>query len=142
MKFSANSFIWVSPFSNRSLDVLDKVKGTEEEMVGVKIIRRSLEEPLRQIAHNSGVDGSVVLNKVLTESKTFGFGYNAETNEYEDLLKAGVIDPTKVTRTALENAASIAGLLLTTEAVIAEKPDDKKGQMMPQMPGGGMEGMY
>jgi chaperonin GroEL len=125
----------------RCIDVLDKVKGDEEEMVGVKIIRRSLEEPLRQIAHNSGVDGSVVLNKVLNESKVFGFGYNAESNQYEDLLKAGVIDPTKVTRTALENAASIAGLLLTTEAVIAEKPDDKKPSM-PQMPGGGMGDMY
>ena len=125
----------------RCIDILDKVKGSEEEMVGVKIIRRSLEEPLRQIAHNSGVDGSVVLNKVLNESKTFGFGYNAETNQYEDLLKAGVIDPTKVTRTALENAASIAGLLLTTEAVIAEKPEDKKAAM-PQMPGGGMGDMY
>jgi chaperonin GroEL len=124
----------------RCIDVLDKVKGNEEEMVGVKIIRRSLEEPLRQIAHNSGVDGSVVLNKVLND-KTFGYGYNAESNQYEDLLKAGVIDPTKVTRTALENAASIAGLLLTTEAVIAEKPDDKK-QAMPQMPGGGMGDMY
>ncbi len=125
----------------RCIDILDKVKGSEEEMVGVKIIRRSLEEPLRQIAHNSGVDGSVVLNKVLNESKTFGFGYNAETNVYEDLLKAGVIDPTKVTRTALENAASIAGLLLTTEAVIAEKPEDKKNAM-PPMPGGGMGDMY
>ncbi|MFZ1685292.1 MAG: TCP-1/cpn60 chaperonin family protein, partial [Candidatus Zixiibacteriota bacterium] len=124
----------------RCIDVLDKVKGNEEEMVGVKIIRRSLEEPLRQIAHNSGVDGSVVLNKVLND-KTFGFGYNAESNQYEDLLKAGVIDPTKVTRTALENAASIAGLLLTTEAVIAEKPDDRK-PAMPQMPGGGMGDMY
>jgi chaperonin GroEL len=124
----------------RCIDVLDKVKGNEEEMVGVKIIRRSLEEPLRQIAHNSGVDGSVVLNKVLND-KTFGYGYNAESNQYEDLLKAGVIDPTKVTRTALENAASIAGLLLTTEAVIAEKPDDRK-PAMPQMPGGGMGDMY
>jgi len=123
----------------RCTDVLDKVKATEDEMVGVKIVRKAIEEPLRQIAINAGVEGSVVLNKVIGEKGAYG--YNAETNVYEDLMKAGVIDPTKVTRTALENAASIAGLLLTTEAIIAEKPEEKKG--MPQMPGGGgMGDMY
>ncbi|PWB73141.1 chaperonin GroEL [candidate division GN15 bacterium] len=123
----------------RCIDTLDKVKAGEDEMVGVKIVRRSIEEPLRQIAVNAGVEGSVVLNRVLNEKGSFG--YNAETNTYEDLMKAGVIDPTKVTRTALENAASIAGLLLTTEAVIAEKPEEKKA--MPPMPGGGgMGDMY
>ena len=123
----------------RTMKALDAVKGTDEEMVGVKIIRRAIEEPLRQIAINAGVEGSVVLNRVMAESGAFG--YNADTNTFEDLMKAGVIDPTKVTRTALENAASIAGLLLTTEAVIVEKPEEKKGGM-PQMPGGGMGDMY
>ncbi len=123
----------------RCMDALDKVKATEDELVGVKIVRKAIEEPLRQIAINAGVEGSVVLNKVMGEKGAYG--YNAETNVYEDLMKAGVIDPTKVTRTALENAASIAGLLLTTEAVIAEKPEDKKA--MPPMPGGGgMGDMY
>ena len=123
----------------RCMDALDKVKATEDEQVGVKIVRKAIEEPLRQISINAGVEGSVVLNKVMAEKGAYG--YNADTNVYEDLMKAGVIDPTKVTRTALENAASIAGLLLTTEAVIAEKPEDKKA--MPQMPGGGgMGDMY
>jgi chaperonin GroEL len=124
----------------RTIKALDLVKATDEEMVGVKIIRRAIEEPLRQIAINAGVEGSVVLNRVMAEKDAFG--YNADTDSFEDLMKAGVIDPTKVTRTALENAASIAGLLLTTEAVIADKPEDKKGGGMPQMPGGGMGDMY
>jgi len=123
----------------RCMDALDKVKATEDELVGVKIVRKAIEEPLRQISLNAGVEGSVVLNKVMGEKGAYG--YNAETGVYEDLMKAGVIDPTKVTRTALENAASIAGLLLTTEAVIAEKPEEKKA--MPPMPGGGgMGDMY
>ncbi len=122
----------------RTMKALDGVKGTDEEMVGVKIIRRAIEEPLRQIAINAGVEGSVVLNRVMAEKEAFG--YNADTDTFEDLMKAGVIDPTKVTRTALENAASIAGLLLTTEAVIADKPEEKKA--MPPMPGGGMGDMY
>ncbi|MBK7142692.1 MAG: chaperonin GroEL [bacterium] len=124
----------------RTIKALDSVKATDEEMVGVKIIRRAIEEPLRQIAINAGVEGSVVLNRVMAEKDAFG--YNADTDSFEDLMKAGVIDPTKVTRTALENAASIAGLLLTTEAVIADKPEEKKGGGMPQMPGGGMGDMY
>ncbi len=123
----------------RTIKALDALKTDEEAMVGVKIVRRAIEEPIRQIAFNAGVEGSIVINKVYAE--TGSFGYNALTNVYEDLMKAGVIDPTKVCRTALENAASIAGLLLTTEAVIADKPDDKKS--MPQMPGGGgMGDMY
>ncbi|MDZ4724061.1 MAG: chaperonin GroEL [candidate division Zixibacteria bacterium] len=123
----------------RSIAALDNVKASEEEMVGIRIIRRALEEPIRQIAFNSGVEGSIVVNRVINEKGAFG--YNALTNNYEDLMKSGVIDPTKVTRTALENAASIAGLLLTTECVIVDKPEDKKS--MPQMHGGGgMDGMY
>jgi len=123
----------------RCISSLDNVKAAEDEMVGVKIVRRSLEEPIRQIAMNSGVEGSIVVDKVINQAGAYG--YNAETDKYEDLMKAGVIDPTKVTRTALENAASIAGLLLTTEAVITEKPEEKKA--MPPMPGGGgMGDMY
>jgi chaperonin GroEL len=124
----------------RSMHVLDKIKLNNDEMVGVNIVRRSLEEPIRQIANNAGAEGSIVVNKVMNESGSFG--YNAETDTYEDLLKAGVIDPTKVTRNALENASSISGLLLTTQAVVSEKPEDKKG--MPPMPGGppDMGGMY
>ncbi len=121
----------------RTIECLDKVECTEEAKVGVNIIRKALEEPIRQISQNAGFEGSVVVNKVFTEKGSFGF--NAQTNEYEDLMKAGVIDPTKVTRTALENAASIAGLLLTTEAVIVDQPEDKKA--MPDMSGGGMGGM-
>jgi chaperonin GroEL len=123
----------------RAIAALDAMKADEEEMVGIRIVRKALEEPIRQIAQNSGVEGSIVVNKVAAEKGAFG--YNALTDVYEDLFKAGVIDPTKVTRTALENAASIAGLLLTTEAVICEKPEEKKA--MPPMPGGGgMGDMY
>jgi chaperonin GroEL len=103
-------------------------------------VRRSLGEPLRLIAQNAGVEGSNVLDKV-RESKDKNFGYNAATDEYEDLVKAGVIDPTKVTRTALQNAASIAGLLLTTECVVVEKKEDKPAPAGGP-PGGGMGGMY
>ena len=118
---------------------LDKIKGSEDEKIGVDIVRRAIEAPIRAIASNAGVEGSIVLAKV-KESKEKNFGYNAATDEYEDLVKSGVIDPTKVTRTALQNAASIAGLLLTTEAVVVEKKDDKPAPAMP--PGGGMGGMY
>jgi len=123
----------------RCINCLDKVDANVDEMVGVAIIRRALEEPIRQISHNAGVESSVVVNKVLGESGAYG--YNAATDTYEDLLKAGVLDPTKVTRSALENAASIAGLLLTTEAVIADTPDDKKGAPDMGAMGGGMGGM-
>ena len=128
----------------RTIAMLDGIVVEEDEMVGVNIIRKALEEPMRQISTNAGVEASVVINRVLTEKGAFG--YNAHTDVYEDLFKAGVIDPTKVTRTALENAASIAGLLLTTEAVICDKPEKKDGGgdmggMGGGMPGG-MGGMY
>jgi chaperonin GroEL len=106
----------------------------EDEQIGAQILYRALEHPIRQIATNAGVEGSIVVEKV--RAGKGGFGYNAQTNEYEDLVKAGVIDPTKVVRTALQNAASIAGLLLTTEAVVVEIPEADKSPM-----GGGMGGM-
>jgi chaperonin GroEL len=106
----------------RAQAALARVRGTDDEKIGVDIIRRALEEPLRIIAQNAGVEASIVLAKV-KESTERNFGYNAQTDRYEDLVKSGVIDPTKVTRTALQNAASIAGLLLTTECVVAEEPD-------------------
>jgi chaperonin GroEL len=118
---------------------LDKIKGTDDEKIGVEIVRRALEEPIRMIAQNAGAEGSIVVGRV-KESKEKNFGYNAATDAYEDLVRAGVIDPTKVTRTALQNAASIAGLLLTTECVVVEKKEDKPAPAAP--PGGGMGGMY
>jgi chaperonin GroEL len=110
-----------------------------DEQIGVDIIRRSLEEPMRMIAYNAGAEGSIVVEKVRS-SKDDQFGYNALTDTYENLVTAGVIDPTKVARTALQNAASIAGLLLTTEALIVEKKEEKPAPAGP--PGGGMGGMY
>ncbi len=119
---------------------LDKLKGgDDDEKIGVDIVRRAIEEPIRMIAQNAGAEASIVVGKV-KESKDKNFGYNASTNEYEDLVASGVIDPTKVTRTALQNAASIAGLLLTTECVVAEKKEKEKAPPMPG--GGGMGGMY
>ncbi|HXY20794.1 MAG TPA: chaperonin GroEL [Gemmatimonadales bacterium] len=123
----------------RAQAAVGRMKLTEDEKVGADIVRRSLEEPIRMIAQNAGAEGSIVVEKV-RESKEKNFGYNAQTDEYEDLVAAGVIDPTKVTRTALQNAASIAGLLLTTEAVVVEKKEEKPAPAMP--PGGGMGGMY
>jgi chaperonin GroEL len=111
---------------------LKNLRVSEDEKVGVQIVQRALEEPLRWIARNAGADGSVVLDKVKNGKGAFGF--NAATEEFEDLVKAGVVDPTKVVRVALENAASVAGLLITTEAMIAEKPEKKKE--MPAMPPG------
>jgi chaperonin GroEL len=111
----------------------------EDENVGIQILYRALEHPIRQIAQNAGAEGSIVVAKV-REGKG-GFGYNAQTGVYEDLVKAGVIDPTKVVRTALQNAASIAGLLLTTEAVVVEVPEEAAAGGG-GMPGGGMGGMY
>ncbi len=119
----------------RALPALDKVKVEGDEKIGVDIVRKALEEPLRMIAANAGHEGSVVVNEV--KSKDGAYGFNADTEKYEDLIKAGVIDPTKVARTALENAASIASLLITTEAIIAEKPEDKKAPAMPGGYGGG-----
>jgi chaperonin GroEL len=109
----------------------------DDEQSGIEIVRRAIEEPLRQISGNAGFEGSIVVAKV-RDGKD-GFGFNAATGDYEDLIKAGVIDPKKVTRIALQNSSSVAGLLLTTEAAIAEKPEPKKD--MPPMPGGGMGGM-
>jgi chaperonin GroEL len=123
----------------RAISTLGSVKTiNEDEATGVQIIRRSLEEPLRQIVTNAGIEGSVVVNKV--KEGTGDFGFNARTEEYENLIAAGVIDPTKVTRIALENAASIAGMLLTTECVIADKPEPKSAGAPAGMPGG-MGGM-
>jgi chaperonin GroEL len=120
---------------------LDKLKmSDEDERTGVEIVRRALEEPVRMIAQNAGAEASIVVGKV-KESKDKNYGYNAQTDEYEDLVAAGVIDPTKVTRTALQNAASIAGLLLTTECVVVEKKEKEKTPPMPGG-GGGMGGMY
>jgi chaperonin GroEL len=119
----------------RAQKVLESIKANEDERAGVNIVKRAVEEPLRWIARNAGQDGSVVLEKVREAKGAFGF--NAATEEYEDLLKAGIIDPTKVVRTALQNASSVAGLLLTTEAVIAEKPKEEKQSGAPSMPHGG-----
>ncbi|OGP14136.1 MAG: chaperonin GroL [Deltaproteobacteria bacterium RIFCSPLOWO2_02_FULL_50_16] len=124
----------------RSIAALDKLKlDNEEEEVGANIIRRSIQEPLRQIANNAGKEGAVIVNTVL-EGKD-AYGYNARTDKFEDLLKAGILDPAKVVRCALQNASSVASLMLTTEAMVADKPEEKdKG--MPAMPhGGGMPGM-
>ena len=123
----------------RAQGALEKVRGTDDEKIGVEIVRRALEEPIRMIAQNAGAEGSIVVARV-KESKDKNFGYNAASDTYEDLVKAGVIDPTKVTRTALQNAASIAGLLLTTECVVVEKKEEKPAPAAP--PGGGMGGMY
>jgi len=118
----------------RARSALDVLKLDDEAQAGVNIVRRALEEPLRWIARNAGQDGAVVLEKVREAKGAFGF--NAATEEYEDLIKAGIIDPTKVVRTALQNAASVAGLLLTIEAMVAEKPKDEKPAATPSMPHG------
>nr|MDE7149664.1 chaperonin GroEL [Bacteroidales bacterium] len=122
----------------RCLPALDKLKvENDDEKIGVQIILRALEEPLRQIVANAGLEGSVIVNKVKEGKDDFGF--NARTEQYENMFKSGVIDPAKVTRVALENAASIAGMLLTTECVLAEIKEEKPA---PAMPAGGMDGMY
>jgi chaperonin GroEL len=122
----------------RAIPALDKLKLDGDEAVGVSIVRKALEEPIRLIAENAGVEGSIVVNRVKEEKGAFGF--NAESMQYEDLMVSGVIDPAKVTRIALENAASIASLLITTEALVAEKPEEKKPG--PAMPPGGYGDMY
>jgi chaperonin GroEL len=124
----------------RAIEALANLKGdNEDENTGIQIVKRAVEEPLRQICENAGVEGSIVVQKV-KEGKA-DFGYNARTDKYENLIAAGVIDPTKVSRVALENAASIASMLLTTECVLADEPEEDKGQAaMPPM-GGGMGGM-
>jgi len=122
----------------RSIPALDALKPSDDdEKFGINIIKRSLDEPARWIAQNAGVDGSIVVDKI--KNNKAGFGFNAQTMEYEDLVKSGIIDPTKVVRCALQNAASVAGLLITTECLVAEKPEDK--ERFP-MPGGGHPPMY
>jgi chaperonin GroEL len=126
----------------RAIAALDKLKGdNDDETTGILIIKRAIEEPLRQIVENAGLEGSVIVQKV-KEGKG-DYGYNAQTDKYENLYASGVIDPTKVTRVALENAASIAGMLLTTECVIVEKKEEHAAPMgNPGMGGmGGMGGM-
>src|SRR3989440_689248 len=125
----------------RCVGALDKLKVEGDEQIGINVVKRALVEPLRQIAENSGEEGAIVLGKV-NDSKDNNFGYNALTGDYEDLVKAGVLDPTKVVRTALQNAGSIASLMLTTEALVAEIPEEKKGAPMPGGHGGGMGDMY
>jgi chaperonin GroEL len=120
----------------RAMNALEKAEFSGDEQLGVTLVKRALEEPVRQIANNAGFEGSVVVQRVMGGKGNFGF--NAETGDYEDLMKAGIIDPTKVTRFALQNAASVAGLLLTTEAMVAEKPEKKK----PEMPAMPPEDMY
>jgi chaperonin GroEL len=123
----------------RTLKTLDSLKSAnDDQKVGINIVRKALQAPARQIAENAGEDGAVVAGKIL-DSKDYAFGYNAQTGEYGDLVKQGVIDPAKVVRTALQDAASVAGLLVTTEAMVAEKPKPKAPPAMP--PGGGMGDM-
>jgi chaperonin GroEL len=123
----------------RTLPTLEKMKLPEQQQFGVNILKRALEEPIRWIAMNAGFDGSIVVEKVKNEKGNYGF--DAQNEEYTDMVKAGIIDPTKVVRTALQNASSVASLLLTTEAMVAERPKEKE-KMPPMPPGGGMEGMY
>jgi chaperonin GroEL len=119
----------------KATKALEGLKGDNDDQdAGINIIRRALQAPLRQIVENAGVEGSVVVGKIL-ESNEANFGFNAQTEQYGDLVAQGVIDPAKVVRTALQDAASVAGLLITTEAAITEAP--KKGSAAPAMPGGG-----
>jgi chaperonin GroEL len=121
----------------RAIKVLDGLSVTnEDQKAGVNIVRKAIQTPARVIATNAGEDGAVIAGKIL-DNKTYNYGYNAQTGEYGDLVAQGVIDPAKVVRTALQDAASVAGLLITTEAMVAEKP--KKDAPMPPMPGGGMD---
>jgi len=120
------------------IPALDGIEASGETAVGIKIVKKALEEPVRQIANNAGLEGSVIVEKV--KAQTPGVGFNAATEEYVDMIKAGIVDPAKVTRSALQNAASIAAMLLTTETVVADKPE-KDGPMPGGMPGGGMPGM-
>jgi chaperonin GroEL len=122
----------------RTIPALDKMKLEGDEKIGVDIVKRAIEEPLRQITQNAGLEGSVVVHRIKTEKTNIG--YDVSQDAYVDMLEAGVIDPTKVTRSALQNAASIAALLLTTEAIVCDKPD-REDKMPAMPPGGGMGGM-
>jgi chaperonin GroEL len=118
--------------------VLDGIQvANEDQKAGINIVRKAIQTPARVIAANAGEDGAVIAGKIL-ENDNYNFGFNAQTGEYGDLVAQGVIDPAKVVRSALQDAASVAGLLITTEAMIAEKPKKESGGM-PQMPGGGMD---
>jgi chaperonin GroEL len=119
----------------RAAKALDKLELEGEELVGLEIVRRALEEPVRTIAFNAGVDGSIVVERLRSEKQ--GIGYNAATAEYEDMFQAGIVDPTKVTRSTLQNAASIAAMILTTECLVSDEPEEEKAPM----PGGDMGGM-
>jgi chaperonin GroEL len=121
--------------AQKALDKLLKAEKNEDRQIGVRIVHRALEEPIRQIANNAGMEGSVVVNEVRGLDETKGF--DAQEEKYVDMVSAGIIDPTKVVRSALQNAASIAGLMLTTEAMVAEIPEEDK---KPAMPAGGMGG--
>ena len=125
----------------RCIKALDKLKLDQDQQLGVNIIRKALDEPIKQIIQNAGIESAIIVEKVRA-SKDVNYGYDAYKEEYTDMIKAGIIDPTKVTRSALQNASSVAGLMLTTEVMITDLPEDEK--KMPQMPGGGggMEGMY
>jgi len=125
----------------RCIPALDKLKLDSDEAIGVNIVKRALEEPTRQIAQNAGNEGAVIVGRI-RESKDDNFGFNAETEDFGDMVKMGVIDPAKVTRLALQNAASIAALMLTTEALVADIKEDEKKSAMPGGHGGGMGGMY
>ncbi|MBI2877549.1 MAG: chaperonin GroEL, partial [Candidatus Tectomicrobia bacterium] len=122
----------------RALSALQKLDLPGDQRIGVSIVRRALEEPLRQIVINAGFDGSVVAERVKAEASNPSLGFDADAGEYVDMLQAGIIDPAKVTRSALQNAASIAGLLLTTEAMITDKPEEEKMPPMPHPHGGEM----
>jgi len=123
----------------RTLPALEKLKLTGDEQVGVNIVKKSLEEPLKMIVANAGLEGSIAVEKI--KEKKGAFGFNARTDKYEDLIEAGVIDPTKVARFALQNAASVASLMLTTQCMVADKPEEKGGGMPGMPPGGGYPGM-
>ena len=121
----------------RAKKAIERLKSENADIqAGIKIVQRALETPMRQIAENAGVEGSIVVNKVL-ENRSETFGFDAQTESYGDLVEAGIIDPAKVVRAALQDAASVAGLLVTTEAMVAEVPKDKPAA--PAMPGGGMD---
>jgi chaperonin GroEL len=124
----------------RAVKALSRIKPENDDMrTGVEIVKKAIQSPARQIALNAGEDGSVIVGKIL-EKDQYSYGFDAQTGEYVDMFKKGIIDPTKVVRTALQDAASVAGLLITTEAMVAELPKKAAGGA-PQMPGGGMGGM-
>jgi chaperonin GroEL len=123
----------------RTLHALKNLKLDVDQQIGVEIVKRALEEPIRQIVNNAGIEGSVVVEKV-KNSREANYGFDADKEEYVDMIKAGIIDPTKVTRTALQNAASVAALMLTTAVMITDVPEEKS-EMPAMPPGGGMGGM-